>query len=150
MGLMLNMSLTTRLIRINDLAAVQPLIWQLGYELTPAETKDRFRAVMSAEGHAIFVGELDARIVGLFHIFARPALDKPPEAVVQALVVDASARQSGVGKALMETAESWASQRGFRSVALASSISRDAAHAFYKAIGYSVFATSHLFRKCLL
>ena len=30
---------------------------------------------------------------------------------------------------------------------LKSSVSRDAAHAFYKAIGYSVFATSHLFRK---
>ena len=147
---MLNMTLTTRPIRANDLAAVQPLILQLGYELTPAETEGRFRTVMAAEGHAIFVGELDARIVGLLHIYARPALDKPPEAVVQALVVDASARPSGVGKALMATAENWANQRGFRSVALASSINRDAAHAFYKAIGYSVFATSHLFRKELL
>jgi GNAT superfamily N-acetyltransferase len=145
-----HMSLTTRLIRANDLAALQPLILQLGYELTPAETERRFRAVMSAADHAIFVAELDARIVGFLHIYARPALDKPHEVVVQALVVDASVRQSGVGKSLMATAESWASEKGFRSVALASSISRDAAHAFYKAIGYSVFATSHLFRKELL
>jgi hypothetical protein len=41
--------ITTRLITANDLSAVRPLILQLGYELTPAETERRFRAVMSAE-----------------------------------------------------------------------------------------------------
>ena len=34
-------------------------------------------------------------------MFERPALEKPCEAVVQALVVDSEARGSGVGEALM-------------------------------------------------
>jgi GNAT superfamily N-acetyltransferase len=87
--------------------------------------------------------------VGLLHVYARPAFDKPPEAVVQALVVETTARKYGVGKALMMIAENWARQKGFRSVSLASNIVRGDAHAFYEAIGYSSFATSHLFRKGL-
>jgi GNAT superfamily N-acetyltransferase len=85
--------------------------------------------------------------VSLLHLYARPALDKPPEVVVQALVVDADCRQGGVGKAMMEAAEGWARDHGFRSVALTSHISREGAHAFYAALGYRIVATSHLLRK---
>ena len=38
-------------------------------------------------------------------MFERPALEKPCEAVVQALVVDSEARSNGVGEALMREAE---------------------------------------------
>jgi GNAT superfamily N-acetyltransferase len=79
----------------------------------------------------------------------RPALDKPPEAVVQALVVDQAVRGSGVGKIVMAAAEAWVKDRGFVSVALASNVTRDEAHAFYEAIGFQRAATSHLFRKAL-
>jgi GNAT superfamily N-acetyltransferase len=88
-------------------------------------------------------------VVALCHIYARPALDKPPEAVVQALVVDQASRGTGVGRIMMAAAEAWAADRGFTSVALASHISRAQAHAFYAAIGYKQSATSHLFRKTL-
>ena len=78
---------------------------------------------------------------------ARPAPDRPPEAIVQALVVEQDCRGGGVGKAMMAAAEAWAADRGFTSVALASHISRSGAHAFYQALGYRVEATSHLMRK---
>jgi hypothetical protein len=47
----------------------------------------------------------------------------------------------------MASAESWALARGFRSVSLSSQIARNEAHAFYKALGYRIVATSHLLRK---
>ena len=72
-----------RAVAIDDLPAVQRLILQLGYELTAAETEARFRAVMSAKGHVIFAAELGGRTVGLLHLFARPALDKPPEVLAR-------------------------------------------------------------------
>ena len=49
----------------------------------------------------------------------------------------------------MAAAEAWALDRGFRSVALSSHVSRAAAHAFYQTIGYQDIATARLFRKDL-
>jgi GNAT superfamily N-acetyltransferase len=46
-------------------------------------------------------------LVALCHVFARPALDKPPEAIVQALVVDQACRGEGVGRIMMAAAERW-------------------------------------------
>jgi GNAT superfamily N-acetyltransferase len=123
------------------------LLAQLGYELEHHEAERRFLAVAASSGHSLLVAERGTRIVGLLHIYARPALEKPPEAVVQALVVDRSFRGSGIGKAFMAAAERWALDHGYRSVSLSSNIARGKAHAFYEAIGYQRFASSHLFRK---
>ena len=134
----------------DDLPAIQFLLRQLGYDLTTEETQHRFLVVASAPGHCLLVAACDGRAAGLLHAYARPALDKPPEAIVQALVVDADARSSGIGAMLMAAAEAWAREQGFASVALASGIHRNDAHAFYEAIGYARFATSHLFRRTLV
>ena len=68
---------------------------------------------------------------------------------MQALVVEETARGSGVGRKLMEFAELWALDRGSSSIALSSHISRFDAHAFYQRLGYQIGATSHLMRKLL-
>ena len=81
-------------------------------------------------------------MVGVLHMFERPALEKPCEAVVQALVVDSEARSSGVGEALMHEAEAWAQRRKLPSVSLYSRADRKRAHAFYERIGYRIKATS--------
>jgi GNAT superfamily N-acetyltransferase len=130
-----------------DIAAGRSLLDQLGYDLTPAEIRRRYAAVADAAGHAILVAECEARPVGLIHFYVRPALDKPPEVTVQAVVIDAAYRNRGIGKILMSAAESWASERGYSSVALYSNVSRNSAHSFYKTLGYQLVATSHLFRR---
>jgi GNAT superfamily N-acetyltransferase len=132
-----------------DVPVARALLSQLGYPLDDAELRRRYEAVAVADGHDLMVAEREGRVVALCHLYVRPALDKPPEVVVQALVVDQGARGSGVGKVLMAAAESWAEARGFVSVALASNVVRTEAHAFYEAIGYQRVATSHLFRKTL-
>lgn len=132
-----------------DIVAAQDLLVQLGYPIGAGEVERRHKAVRQGDGHGVFVAEEGGRVIALLHVYARPALDKPPEAVVQAIVVDQAYRGGGVGKALMAAAENWAAERGFRSVALTSSISRSAAHAFYSELGYRCEATSHLFRKNL-
>jgi GNAT superfamily N-acetyltransferase len=132
-----------------DITASHGLLSQLGYEMDVQEVRQRYDAVVQSEDHAVIVAEQDGYIVAFCHIYARPALDKPPEAVVQAMVVDHACRSGGVGKTMMAAAETWAAERGFRSVALASHVSRFEAHAFYKALGYQPAATSYLFRKAL-
>ena len=133
----------------SDISPVRGLLEQLGYSMTAEEVERRYDAVQQSEDHGVFVAEDEGRVLALLHVYARPAFDKPPEAIVQAIVVDLEARGTGIGKALMGVAESWASEHGFSSVALTSNVSRSGAHAFYGAIGYRLEATSHLFRKDL-
>jgi GNAT superfamily N-acetyltransferase len=132
-----------------DVPATQELLLQLGYPLSSEELKQRYEAVAGAANHTIMLAEQAGRVVALCHVYARPALDKPPEAIVQALVVDRASRGSGMGKIMMMAVETWARDRGFTSVALTSSVTRAEAHAFYEAIGYQRAATSHMFRKHL-
>lgn len=132
-----------------DIAVTQALLSQLGYPVDTLEARRRYDAVAASKDHSVMVAEQAGQVVALCHVYVRPALDKPPEAIVQALVVDNDARGSGVGKIMMAATEAWAKERGFTSVALASSVARTGAHAFYEAIGYQRAATSHLFRKTL-
>ena len=115
--------------------------------MTEAELERRFDEVSSAPEHSLLVAETAGQVVGLMHVFARPALENPREAVVQAIVVDEGLRRAGVGRLLMAAAEHWASERGCRSVVLSSNIARASAHAFYAALGYRVSATSLVLRK---
>ena len=130
-----------------DLPSLEPLLLQLGYGIAPDEVARRLDAVMAAPGHCLDVAERDGRVVGFIHFFARAAIEKPPEVIVQALVVDAGLRGGGVGRHLMQRAEAWAAANGYGSVALGTQTSRDDAHAFYEKLGYRVAATSHLMRK---
>ena len=87
-----------------DFAAVRRLLDQLGYAPDEAEFRRRFDSVRTTAGHRIIVAEEDG-VIGVLHVFERPALDKGCEAAVQALVVDDSVRSRGVGEALMREAE---------------------------------------------
>jgi GNAT superfamily N-acetyltransferase len=143
------MAFSIRRMTVGDLAISRMLLSQLGYQMDAQEFRRRYDAVTRSQDHAVMVAEQNGSIVALLHMYARPALDKPPEAVVQALVVDQTCRGSGVGRAMMAAVERWASDRGFRSIAVASSVSRSDAHAFYEALGYQVEATFYLRRKNL-
>ena len=132
----LSMSIAIREMRPPDIPVCRMLLFQLGYDLTLQEVKRRYGAIQDKQDHAVFVGEQDGQVVALLHVYERPAFDKPPEAIVQALVVDQNWRGTGVGKAMMNVAECWAANRGFSSVPLTSSVSRCGAHLFYERIGY--------------
>jgi GNAT superfamily N-acetyltransferase len=138
-----------RSITRSDLPAARVLLRQLGYDIALAELAARLDRVGAAVDHCVAVAELDGQIAGLLHVFERPALEKPCEAIVQALVVEVACRGKGVGRALMRHAETWARTRGLASIALHTRIDRDDACAFYARIGYDAAATSHRMRKQL-
>ena len=130
--------------RAADMAMVRHLIGQLDDAPDEVEFRTRFERVSAVPGHRIIVAEMGSEIVGVLHVFERPALEKPCEAVVQALVVDGARRGSGIGEALMREAEAWAASRKLASTALYTRIDRDRARRFYERIGYRLKATSHL------
>jgi ribosomal protein S18 acetylase RimI-like enzyme len=127
-----------------DMAMVRRLIGQLTDAPDEMEFRTRFERVSAESGHRIIVAEMESEVVGVLHVFERPALEKPCEAVVQALVVDGERRGVGIGEALMREAEAWAAARKLASTALYTRIDRDRARRFYERIGYRLKATSHL------
>lgn len=133
----------------DDVSEIMPLLAQLGYEMAQEEAGRRVHEVLAAPDHALLAAESGARVVGLLHVFVRPAVENPREAVVEALVVADDCRRAGVGRRLMAAAERWGAERGCRSVALSSNIVRAPAHAFYAALGYRVAATAYVLRKPL-
>ena len=125
-----------------DVSAAHRLIGQLAGSTDEVAYRARFERVLATDDHRIIVAEVAGKVVGVLHMFERPALEKPCEAMVQALVVDSEARSSGVGEALMHEAEAWAQSRKLASVSLYSRDDRKRPHAFYERIGYRVKATS--------
>jgi GNAT superfamily N-acetyltransferase len=133
----------------SDVETATELLGQLGYQISPTEITARIGRVLSDKEHFAAVADDDGKVVGLIHVFERPALEKPCEAVVQSLVVDGRARKSGVGKMLMDAAEVWAAERGLQHVALHTRSDRHDARAFYEHLGYERAATAHLMKKSL-
>ena len=132
-----------------DVAEGVRLLAQLGYAVAEDELAQRLRDVLSTPGHAVLMAISGARIAGVMHVFVRPAIENPREAVVQAIVVDKAHRRAGVGRCLMKAAEHFGRERDCRSVVLSSNVTRAPAHAFYASLGYRVSATSCIFRKPL-
>ena len=141
------MNTSIRQMSVEHLTAVRRLLQQLGYDIDAAEVSRRFTLVFSSDEHSLLVAERDDNVIGFIHGFLRPALEKPPEAVVQSLIVDRVERGTGAGLLLMQAFEEWSKERGFNSISLYTNISRTEAHKFYERIGYDTTATSHLMRK---
>ena len=138
-----------RRLQSTDMAAIRPLLRQLDYDIDVAEITARVNHVLARQDHYVAVVERQGSIVGLVHVYERAALEKPVEAVVQALIVEEAARGSGLGSKLMQNAECWARERGLTSVSLHTQIARDDAIAFYRRLGYETVATAHLMRRTL-
>lgn len=126
-----------RTARPDDSAALAGLITQLGYTIAAAALPAQLRLV-EAQGDEVLVAEADdGRVVGFaaMHLM-RVFHQERPSAYITALATDASARRTGVGRALLQAAEEWARARGCYRLSLTSAEHRSDAHAFYPACGF--------------
>jgi predicted N-acetyltransferase YhbS len=101
-----------RSIQPSDLQVVKDLLQQLGYRVSFAELASRIDRVNANSTHFVAVAEESGNVLGLIHAYDRPAIEKAYDVVVQSLVVDRAARNTGVGKGLMMAAETWARTGG--------------------------------------
>ena len=142
-------SVAIRPARTPDAAAIAQLTTQLGYDLTDAEASDRLSRILLRDDQQFFVADLDGRVAGWVHVVLAEYVDSEPFVVIGGLVVDRNHRRLGIGRALMERAELWARERGCSMVRLSSSSTRNAAHRFYEALGYTIIKTQYSFVKPL-
>jgi GNAT superfamily N-acetyltransferase len=137
-----------RPMREEDAAEVARLCRQLGYPCSADDAVRRLSTIAPDESHCAYVAEAsDGRIVGWVHVFGSKLLISDHTAEIGVLVVEATNRGQGVGRALMDHAERWARTRGCTEIWLRSHVRREDAHAFYTQLGYSLHGTSYVFRK---
>jgi len=121
----------------------------LGYPSPISEVQKRLDRILQNGDHLVLVAELDDDVVGWLHAFVKYSLDAGPRAEIGGLVVDESHRGLGLGKRLMGEAEDWARSRALEGIYLRSNVIREAAHAFYEAIGFRRIKSQHCFLKPL-
>ncbi|MEU8632839.1 GNAT family N-acetyltransferase [Amycolatopsis sp. NPDC048633] len=139
-----------RPVRAADAPRLTGLLAQLGYPGELDAVTTRLAAVLGSATQQVLVATPagGSRIDGYVGVERRPPLLEQDERVeVTGLVVDAAARRSGIGRALMRAAEQWAARHDLHTVVLRSNVARPESHPFYEGIGYRRKATSHLYRK---
>jgi GNAT superfamily N-acetyltransferase len=141
--------LKIRLVNDNDSTRLADLAGQLGYPSMPEQIARRLAGILIRPDQAVFVAEADGQVAGWVHVFACPTVELDLYAEVGSLVVDGDQRGRGIGKALMDKAEAWASERNINEIRLRSNVLRMEAHQFYEAIGYERIKSQFTFRKAL-
>lgn len=132
------MHVSTRTAGHADAAAIALLIGQLGYPTTAAQVIARLQYWSADQRSKVIAAEADGTLAGICAVHAVPLLEHTGwRGRLVALVVDAGFRGHGVGRALMDAAESQARLLGCREMEITSARDRIAAHALYASAGYS-------------
>jgi GNAT superfamily N-acetyltransferase len=120
-----------------DVASLAALTLELGYAAQSDAIAGRLRAVATDARQALLVAEQNGAVVGWLQINDSVALESGRRAEIVGLVVSASVRRQGVGRALVAAAEDWARARGIDRLVVRSNLTRSESHRFYPDIGFA-------------
>src|SRR5689334_13312025 len=121
----------------SDAPALARMLDQLGYPTEASEIPKRLERMAERPGTTVFVAEQGGAPVGVVTVHLFTALHtSEPVAWLTALVVEETARGTGVGSALVQRAEEWAVRHGASRLALTSALRRTEAHQCYKTRDY--------------
>jgi GNAT superfamily N-acetyltransferase len=121
-----------------DAPAISELLGQLGYPASVAEIPQRLRALSDFPSAVAFVAtDRYGEVIGVITAHMIPSIhDNEPVAWLTTLVVLEDARGAGIGSALVEYIEKWATHHGARRLSVTSGMHRKATHDFYEKRGY--------------
>jgi ribosomal protein S18 acetylase RimI-like enzyme len=138
---------TVRPAELDDAAAITALTAQLGYTASADDIRARLAVLVGDDRHAVFVAERGGQVVGWAHVADVPMVQDRAGADLEGIVVAAEERGSGVGRSLVTAAEEWARGRDLAVLRVRSRSSRQAAHAFYRRLGFEDVKTSLVFAR---
>lgn len=107
----------------------------LGYETDEKQIFNRLGKIDETR-EAVFVAEIDEKVVGALHIEKYSTLYYKDIANILSLAVRGDHRRRGAGKALVKAGEDWAKSKNLPEIRLESSMRRKPAHEFYRAMGF--------------
>jgi GNAT superfamily N-acetyltransferase len=141
--------LIIRRAKIDDANRMAELSDILGYPVSGEAMQRRLTRILKLETHSVFVAERNGEVVGWTHGAEQEMLELECRGEIWGLVVAENERGRGVGRRLVEAAETWARDRGLENMSVRSNIVRSESHPFYERIGYTRHKTQHAYRKTL-
>jgi GNAT superfamily N-acetyltransferase len=131
----------------SDAPRLVELIRYLGHEIDEKSVRKNLSALKKT-GEVPLVATLEKALVGLCGVRKQIVISRPvPLGRITSLVVAEDAQGHGIGRMLVEAAESWMRKAGCQMVEVTSNDRRAEAHAFYRHMGYE--RTSIRFAKTL-
>ena len=120
-----------------DAPQIQALLEQLGYPIPVQALHERMAQFDGRSSDPVLVACRGDRIVGLIAVHCTSMLHlDAPIARITTLVVDPQAHGGGVGRALVDAAETLARDAGCAILEVTTAFHRTDAQAFYRAIGF--------------
>lgn len=145
---MTDATLTIRPAATADAEAIAALFTDEGYPAGPSDIVERLTR-FSSEHSQVVVAEHEGLVLGFIAVHALPRFEHDDRILrVLALVVDAGARERGVGRSLMAEAERIATELGAAFVEVTSGHHRPDARRLYESMGYDASVAAY-FRKKL-
>ena len=130
-----------------DAEAIAAMFTDEGYPAGPSDIVARLERFDSPHARVI-VAEHDGALLGFIAVHALPRFEHDDWIVrILALVVDAGARERGVGRALMAEAERVGREIGAAFVELTAGHHRPEARHLYESLGYDASVTAYLRKK---
>ena len=144
---MTDTALTIRLATTDDAEAIAALFTDEGYPAGPSDIVERLGRFASDQAR-VLVAEHEGTVLGFIALHAIPRFEHDDQIVrILALVVDAGARERGVGRALMAEAERIAAELGAAFTEITAGHHRPEARHMYESVGYDASVATYLRKK---
>lgn len=145
------MSHRIRSANLSDAADIARLSDALGYPAGREEIARRLTLLLPNPSHLVLVAEPpEGRgLLGWLAAERRVTLESGTKFEIVGLVVDGTARRSGIGKALVEAAEQWVLGQSGTGLGVRSNVLRPESHGFYESLGYLRKKSQHVYHKSL-
>lgn len=140
-------AVTLRAATPEDADTIAGLFTDEGYPAGPGDIVTRLERFASPHSRVI-VAEHDGSLIGFIAVHALPRFEHDDRILrILALVVDAGARERGVGRTLMAEAERVGSELGAAFVEITAGHHRPEARHLYESLGYDATVTAYLRKK---
>jgi GNAT superfamily N-acetyltransferase len=137
-------ALTIRPATADDAEVIASLFTDEGYPAGPSDILARLERFAS-EGSRVLVAEHEGAVLGFIAIHAVPRFEHDDHLLrIVALVVDAGARERGVGRALIAEAERIGTDLGAAFAEITAGHHRPEARRLYEAVGYDATVAAYL------
>jgi GNAT superfamily N-acetyltransferase len=144
---MTDATVTIRPAAATDAEAIAALFTDEGYPAGPSDIVERLTR-FSSEHSQVVVAEHEGVVLGFIALHALPRFEHDDRILrVLALVVDAGARERGVGRRLMAEAERIGVELGAAFVEVTSGHHRPDARRLYESMGYDASIAAYLRKK---
>ena len=140
---------TVRTATMADAEPVARLVSVLGYPTSSAQMGTRLESILTDDEYATLVALESGQIVGFIGTRIGPLYESDGRyGQIMALAVDTAYQRRGIGRMLLDAAESLLIARGASVIVVTSGHQRADAHAFYEKSGYT--STGRRFKKSVV